>query len=65
MQFNSRFSFVYKLLREIKGLSYLYKNIVDNFPMEKYQKLVEALKEVMTHPNMKGAVIKYLEETNK
>ena len=30
MQFNSRFSFVYKLLREIKGLSYLYKNIVDN-----------------------------------
>ncbi len=48
-----------------KKLEEVCKNIVDNFPMEKYQKLVEALKEVMTHPNMKGAVIKYLEETNK
>lgn len=41
------------------------KRIVENFPIEKYQQLVEALEKVMSHPKMKGAVIKYLEEISK
>lgn len=41
------------------------KKIVDDFPLEKYQKLVDALKEVMNNPKMKQGITKYLEEISR
>ena len=43
----------------------IYKSIYDNFPFEKYEKLIEALEKVMTDPKMKKEVKLYFEELSK
>tara|TARA_B100001057_G_C22802324_1_gene932006 strand:- start:170 stop:349 length:180 start_codon:yes stop_codon:yes gene_type:complete len=42
----------------------VFKKITDNFPFDKYEKLVEALEKVMTDPAMKKEIKLYLEELN-
>ena len=43
----------------------VYKKITDNFPFDKYEKLVEALEKIMTDPEMKKEIKLYLEELRK
>jgi len=50
---------------DIDKVKEIYNNIVEDFPFEKYEKLVEALKEVMSDPRMKKEVKLYFKENPK
>ena len=43
----------------------VYKNILDNFPFEKYEKLIEGLEKIMTDPKMKKEIKLYFKELSK
>ena len=47
---------------EKEKIKAIYNSVVENFPFEKYEEIMEKIEELFKHPSAKKGLLKYVKE---